>query len=40
LENGLVAAQGERERVGGIRSLGLMDAKYFSWNGCTMRSAV
>ena len=38
LENRLVAAQGEREGVGGIRSVGLSDAKYCSWNGFTMRS--
>ena len=38
LENGLVAAPGEREGVGGIGSLGLTDAKYYSWNGFTMRS--
>ena len=28
LENGLVAARGEREGVGGIGSLGLTGAKY------------
>ena len=38
LENRLVAAHGEREGVGGIRSLGLTDANYCSWNGFTMRS--
>ena len=38
LENRLVAAWGEREGVGGIGSLGLMDANYCSWNGFTMRS--
>ena len=38
LENRLVAAWGEREGVGGIGSLGLMDANYCSWNGLTMRS--
>ena len=38
LENRLVAAQGEREGVGGIGSLGLTDANYCSWNGFTMRS--
>ena len=38
LENRLVAAQGEREGVGGIGSLGLMDANYCSWNGFIMRS--
>ena len=30
LENRLVAAQGEREGVGGIGSLGLTDANYCS----------
>ena len=38
LENGRVAARGEREGVGGIGSLGLMDAKYCSWSGFTVRS--
>ena len=38
LENRLVAAQWEREGVGGIGSLGLMDADYCSWNGFTVRS--
>ena len=38
LENRLVAALGEREGVGGIGSLGLMDANYCSCNGFTMRS--
>ena len=38
LENRLVAASGEREGVGGIGSLGLMDANYCSWNGLAMRS--
>ena len=38
LENRFLAAQGEREGVGGIRSLGLKDANYCSWNGFTMRS--
>ena len=39
LENRLVAARGgERKGVGGIWSLGLMDANYCSWNGFTMRS--
>ena len=38
LENRLAAAWGEREGVGGIRSLGLMDANYCSWNGFIMRS--
>ena len=35
LENRPVAAQGEREGVGGIGSLGLSDT---TWNGFTMRS--
>ena len=38
LENRLEAAWGEREGVGRIRSLGLLDANYCSWNGFTMRS--
>ena len=38
LENRLVAAQGEKKGVGGIRSLGLTDANYCSWNGFAMRS--
>ena len=38
LENRLVAAPGEKEGVGGIRSLGLTDAIYCSWNGFTVRS--
>ena len=38
LENRLVAAKGERVGVGGIRSLGLTDAIYCSWNGFTVRS--
>ena len=38
LENRLVVAWGEAERVGGIRSLGLTDANYCSWNGFRMRS--
>ena len=38
LENRLVAAQWEREGVGGTRSMGLSDANYCSWNGFTMRS--
>ena len=37
LENRLMAAQGEREGVGGIGNLGLSDANYCSWNGFTMR---
>ena len=35
LENRVVASQGEREEVGGIGSLGLLDA---TWNEFTMRS--
>jgi len=35
LENRLVAAQGDREGVGWIRSLGLSST---TWNGFTMRS--
>ena len=35
LENRLVAPPGEREEVGGIRSLGLLDT---TWNGFTRRS--
>ena len=38
LENRLMAAQRGREGVGGIGSLGLLDANYCSWNGFTMRS--
>ena len=38
LEKRLVAAQGEKEGVGGIGIFGLMDANYCSWNGFTMRS--
>ena len=38
LENGRVAARGEREGVRGIRSLELMDANYCFWNELTMRS--
>ena len=38
LENRLVAAQGKRKGVGGIRSLGSTDANHRSWNGFTMRS--
>lgn len=37
LENRLVVAQGEGEGVGGIGSLGSVDANYCSWNGFTMR---
>ena len=36
LENRLVAAQVERKGVGGIESLGLMDANYCTWNGLAM----
>ena len=36
-ENRLVVAQGEGEGVGGIGSLGSMDANYCSWNGFAMR---
>ena len=38
LENRLVVAKGEGEGVGGIGSLGLMDANYCFWNGLIMRS--
>ena len=38
LEDRLVDAQGESERVGGTGSLGLTDANYCSWNGFTKRS--
>ena len=38
LENRLVVAWGEGDRVGGIGSLGSTDANYCSWNGFTMRS--
>ena len=37
LENRLVVAWGEGEGVGGVGSLGLMEANYCSWNGA-MRS--
>ena len=37
LENRLVAARVEGERVGWIGSLGLIEANYCSWNGA-MRS--
>jgi len=33
MENTLVAAWGEGERVGWIGSLGLIDAKYCFWSG-------
>jgi len=35
LENRLVATRGEREGVGGIGSLGLLNT---TWNGFTIRS--
>ena len=38
LEKRLVIAQGEKEGVGGIRSLWLMNANYCSWNGLITRS--
>ena len=38
LENRFVVAKGEREGVGGIGSLGLMDANYCLWNREAMRS--
>ena len=38
LENRLVVTKGEREGVVWIRSLGLIDAIYSSWNEFTMRS--
>ena len=38
LENRFLVAWGEGEGVGGIGSLGLMDANYCSWSGLTMRS--
>ena len=38
LENSLVVAKGEGERVGWIGSLGLIDANYCFWNGLAMRS--
>ena len=37
LENRFVVAQGVGEEVGGIGSLGLMDANYCFWNGLTTR---
>ena len=33
MENRLVVAKGEREGVGWIRNLGLIDADYCFWNG-------
>ena len=38
LENRLVVSQGERERMGWIGSLGLIDAEYYLWNSLAMRS--
>ena len=38
LENRPVVAKGEREGVGWIGSLGLMDANYCLWNGLAVRS--
>ena len=38
LDNRLVVAWGEREGVGWIGSLRLMDANYCFWNGLAMRS--
>ena len=38
LENRLVVAQGEREGVGWIGSLGLIDANYCLWNRLAVRS--
>ena len=38
LENRLVVAWAEGEKMGGIGSLGLMDANYCFWIGLTMRS--
>ena len=38
LENRLVVAKGEGEGVGWSRSLGLIDADYYLWNGLAMRS--
>ena len=37
-KNRLVIAWGKGKGMGGIGSLGLKDANYFSWNGLTMRS--
>ena len=37
LENRLVVAKGEQERVGWIGSLGLIDTNYCLWNGLAMR---
>ena len=38
LENRLVVAKGEGERVGWIGSLGLINANYCFWNVLAMRS--
>ena len=38
LENRLVVAKGEGERVRWIGSLGLIDADYCLWNALAMRS--
>ena len=38
LENRLVVAKGEREGIGWIGNLGLVDADYCFWNGLAMRS--
>ena len=38
LENRLVVAKGEGERVGWLGSLGLIDTNYCLWNGLAMRS--
>ena len=38
LQNRLVVAKGEEERVGWLGSLGLIDKNYYLWNGLAMRS--
>ena len=38
LENRLVVVKGDREGVGWVGSLGLMNANYCLWNGLAMRS--
>ena len=38
LENRLVVAKGEGERVGWSGNFGLIDADYCLWNGLVMRS--
>ena len=38
LENRLAVAKGDREGVGWIGNLGLIDADYCFWNGLAMRS--